>query len=91
MINEKGVTPEAADRIGVYVRMNGGKELVDELLRDSVMSVNEAACDGLKGVGLLLQYCELLGIADRIRLDLSLARGLDYYTGIIYEAVLTGK
>lgn len=23
--------------------------------------------------------------------DLSLARGLDYYTGVIYEAILTGE
>ena len=26
-----------------------------------------------------------------ISFDLSLARGLDYYTGVIYEAVLTDK
>jgi histidyl-tRNA synthetase len=29
------------------------------------------------------------GCYDDIILDLSLARGLDYYTGVIYEAVLT--
>ena len=28
--------------------------------------------------------------AGRIVLDMSLARGLDYYTGVIYEAVLQG-
>merc|ERR1719318_2555995 len=38
---------------------------------------------------LLLKYVELLGILDKVRFDLSLARGLDYYTGVIYEAVLT--
>lgn len=30
----------------------------------------------------------VLGCYDSIILDLSLARGLDYYTGVIYEAVL---
>ena len=32
--------------------------------------------------------CLKLGINGKIEFDLSLARGLDYYTGIIYEAVL---
>lgn len=27
----------------------------------------------------------------QVSFDLSLARGLDYYTGVIYEAILTGK
>lgn len=27
----------------------------------------------------------------QVSFDLSLARGLDYYTGVIFEAVLTGK
>ncbi len=27
----------------------------------------------------------------QVVVDLSLARGLDYYTGVIYEAVLQGK
>jgi len=36
----------------------------------------------------LIDYCNALGVpADLICFDPSLARGLDYYTGIIYEAV----
>ncbi|KAJ2950475.1 hypothetical protein O0L34_g8719 [Tuta absoluta] len=89
MINEKGVTPDAADRIGEYVRLNGGTELVDKLLQDEKLGKTKAAVEGLEGIKLLLQYCELLGIKDKILFDLSLARGLDYYTGVIYEAVLT--
>ncbi|XP_011568375.3 histidine--tRNA ligase, cytoplasmic isoform X3 [Plutella xylostella] len=89
MINEKGVTPEAADRIGEYVRLNGGAELADKLLQDDKLSKTKAAVEGLEGIKLLLQYCELYGLKDKILFDLSLARGLDYYTGVIYEAVLT--
>ncbi|KAI5645155.1 histidyl-tRNA synthetase domain-containing protein [Phthorimaea operculella] len=89
MINEKGVTPEAADRIGEYVRLNGGTELVEKLLQDEKLGKTKAAVEGLEGIKLLLQYCELFGIKDKILFDLSLARGLDYYTGVIYEAVLT--
>ncbi|CAH0759307.1 unnamed protein product [Diatraea saccharalis] len=89
MINEKGVSPEAADRIGEYVRLNGGAELVDKLLKDEKLSKVSAAIEGLEGIKLLLEYCVLFGIQDKILFDLSLARGLDYYTGVIYEAVLT--
>ncbi|CAH2234176.1 jg9056 [Pararge aegeria aegeria] len=89
MINEKGVTPEAADRIGEYVRLNGGAELADKLLQDDKLSKSKSAIEGLDGIKLLLHYCELFGIKDKILFDLSLARGLDYYTGVIYEAVLT--
>ncbi|KAL4714493.1 hypothetical protein ACJJTC_017788 [Scirpophaga incertulas] len=89
MINEKGILPDAADRIGEYVRLNGGTELVETLLKDEKLSKTKAAVEGIEGIKLLLQYCELYGIKDRILFDLSLARGLDYYTGVIYEAVLT--
>jgi len=37
----------------------------------------------------MLEYTDSFGITDKIYLDLSLARGLDYYTGVIYEAVLS--
>ena len=40
---------------------------------------------------LLFTYCEALGCLGDIIFDFSLARGLDYYTGLIYEAVLTDE
>jgi len=36
-------------------------------------------------------YLECYGVLDNVLFDLSLARGLDYYTGVIYEAILIGK
>ena len=68
----------------------GGVELIDQLEKDERLSKNKAALEGLKDMKLLLHYCELYGIGDRVVFDLSLARGLDYYTGVIYEAILTG-
>lgn len=38
---------------------------------------------------LLFDYLENMNCLDNIVFDFSLARGLDYYTGLIYEAVLT--
>ncbi|KFR09664.1 Histidine--tRNA ligase, cytoplasmic, partial [Opisthocomus hoazin] len=66
MVGEKGLSPEAADRIGEYVQLHGGLDLIERLLQDPKLSQNKLAREGL----------------------VSLARGLDYYTGVIFEAVL---
>lgn len=67
----------------------GGKELCDVLLKNSELIQSESALNGIKEMQLLFAYLELFGIIDKVSFDLSLARGLDYYTGVIYEAVLT--
>lgn len=36
------------------------------------------------------RHCINVSVVLQVVFDLSLARGLDYYTGIIYEAVLKG-
>ncbi|XP_044772651.1 histidine--tRNA ligase, cytoplasmic isoform X4 [Neomonachus schauinslandi] len=88
MVGEKGLAPEVADRIGDYVQQHGGVSLVEQLLQDPELSQNKQALEGLGDLKLLFEYLTLFGIADKISFDLSLARGLDYYTGVIYEAVL---
>ena len=42
-------------------------------------------------MALLFEYVDVYGILDRLSFDLSLARGLDYYTGLIYEVVVEGS
>nr|XP_033783509.1 histidine--tRNA ligase, cytoplasmic-like isoform X1 [Geotrypetes seraphini] len=88
MVGEKGLAPEAADQIGEYVRLNGGMALVEQLLQDPQLSQNKLALEGLEDIKMLFQYLRLFGVTDHVSFDLSLARGLDYYTGVIYEAVL---
>lgn len=91
MIDEKGLDGAAADRIGEYVRKSGGLELVDALLADTKLTASKSAVAGLEAMKLLLNYCGIFNLANVISFDLSLARGLDYYTGVIYEAVLKGE
>ncbi|XP_065731562.1 histidine--tRNA ligase, cytoplasmic isoform X4 [Phocoena phocoena] len=88
MVGEKGLAPEVANRIGDYVQQHGGVSLVEQLLQDPKLSQNKQALEGLGDLKLLFEYLTLFGIADKISFDLSLARGLDYYTGVIFEAVL---
>merc|ERR1712130_300977 len=79
----------AADRIGEFVRMSGGEDLIEELLKGK-LAESKIAKQGLEEMKLLLRYCSLYGCGEVVSFDLSLARGLDYYTGVIYEAVLCG-
>jgi hypothetical protein len=82
LVEEKGLEPAAADRIGEYVKLNGGLELVDKLEADAKLMANASAKKGLADMRLLLQFCEVYNCIDKVSFDLSLARGLDYYTGV---------
>ncbi|XP_063784860.1 histidine--tRNA ligase, cytoplasmic-like isoform X3 [Pseudophryne corroboree] len=88
MIEEKALRPETVDRIGEYIRLTGGFALMEQLRSDPVISQNALAMEALSDLKLLYRYLEIFGVAEKVTLDLSLARGLDYYTGLIYEAVL---
>lgn len=88
MVEEKGLSVEAADRIGEFVRLNGGAELV-ATLEAGALAGSKRAAEGLQAMRLLLTYADLYQLTPVVSFDLSLARGLDYYTGLIYEVVLT--
>lgn len=85
---EKGQSEETANKIGEYVKLNGSlRDIHSKLSEDPDISSNELAKAGLDDIALLINYVEALGIDSYISFDLSLARGLDYYTGLIYEVV----
>ncbi|XP_073505739.1 histidine--tRNA ligase, cytoplasmic-like isoform X2 [Phyllobates terribilis] len=88
MIEEKDLSPETADRVGEYIRLNGGLAILEKLWNDPLISSNTIAMEALSDLKLLQRYLEIFGVADKVSFDLGLARGLDYYTGVIYEAVL---
>ena len=52
---------------------------------------HETANKALEDLRLLFTYLKAMGQLHRIEFNLSLARGLDYYTGVIYEAVCLTK
>ena len=88
MCDEKDLPESVADKIGEFVRLNGSVDLIDRLLNEELGS-NKRSKSGLEALKLLFKYADIFKLNDVIRFDLSLARGLDYYTGVIYETVLT--
>ena len=84
------ITPDQANRILDFVeRGQGGIEVLDQVattLSDQLASL--AAINGLRQVFELVQAGGVP--ADRLRVDVGLARGLDYYTGIVLETTVDG-
>lgn len=94
MVEEKNLDPSAADKIGEYVDPSsrgkgwrGDPYAVLQTLREDE-KVAECCADALDDMEVLFDYLSAMGGLDRISFDLSLARGLDYYTGVIFEVVL---
>ncbi|KAL2132948.1 hypothetical protein VTI74DRAFT_3138 [Chaetomium olivicolor] len=85
---EKGLSEEVADRVGWYVQRSGSmREMLENLTSDAELSANKSVVEGLAEMTLLESYLEAMDVADNVSFDLSLARGLDYYSGLIYEVV----
>lgn len=91
LIKDKGLAADVVEKIGEYVELNGTTELIDKLLNDEQLQKVPEANKSLNEMKLLFKYCEIQDIEHEIIFDLSLARGLDYYTGLIYEAVLKSE
>lgn len=93
LIKEKGLTKENTIKLGQYVTLReynpllDNIELLDKLMGFEELERNSRFKQGVEELKVLLRYCCLFGI-NSIRFDPSLARGLDYYTGAIYEAVV---
>lgn len=91
MTEEKGLDGEVAEKIGGYVNLKGGAELLQKLQADEALSANESAKAGLADMQLLFDYLSIFQVLPVISFDMSLARGLDYYTGVIYEVITEGS
>lgn len=91
MTDEKGLDGDVADRIWEFVQKKGARDVLNELKSDGRLKENKSMTKGLEEMNLLLTYLEAFNVLDQIELNLSLARGLDYYTGLIYEVITEGS
>jgi histidyl-tRNA synthetase len=70
---------EIADRIDAFLAITDIGEL------SSKYAGNSAIAEHLERIQTYFGYLDALGFADWVRLDLSIVRGLAYYTGIVFE------
>lgn len=81
---ERGLTEEAVARLEPVLRLEGSNEekitAMREVLKDSATGMA-----GLDELDELFGLISAAGIGCAVEIDLSLARGLNYYTGAIFE------
>lgn len=92
MVSVKGLDVAVADRLGELVKIKGEPRAVMAKLRTVAgFAEHPQAGEGLRQLEILFRYLGAMNCLSKINFDLSLARGLDYYTGVIYEAAQTGE
>ncbi len=81
---QKGISPEAVSKLQPIILLNGStKEKLDTLRHELAQS--ETGTKGIEEMEFIFDKIGLSGLRNQVELDLTLARGLNYYTGAIIE------
>jgi histidyl-tRNA synthetase len=88
MLRDAGVPDEAISRIFEFLDVKGTPEEIIESLK-SMGIENDVFKNGVEELSQVFEYIRVLDIPEEyFAVDLSIARGLDYYTGTVYETTL---
>ena len=83
-----GVSKEATEKIISFIEIEGTTDEKLQKLQDLNIK-NETFETGLKELTEVVHYIRMFGVPDtNFKVDLTIARGLDYYTGTVYETFL---
>lgn len=89
-LHEKSVSEEAISKIKPLFSLNGDTEKLIEFMRD-FLSNNEIGTKGIEELEYVFNKTQLLGLRSaKLEFDVTLARGLNYYTGAIFEVKANG-
>ena len=92
-LEKESILAEQAQKIIDFIKIDGSvDEILDKLkhLAEN-LSETEQLCLGFTELETVIAGVRNLGVAEnRFCIDLSIARGLDYYTGTVYETTLLG-
>jgi histidyl-tRNA synthetase len=81
---EKGIPQEAVDKLQPILHLSG--TVAEKLAQlESAIGQSEIGAKGIAEVRTLFGYLDTLTLNTEVELDLTLARGLNYYTGAIFE------
>jgi len=83
-LKERGIADEKIEILKPVILLSGDTELkLNEL--EKILSSSETGLKGIEEMRTMFNYMKLMGITIPCELDLTLARGLNYYTGAIFE------
>jgi histidyl-tRNA synthetase len=80
----KGIPQDAIEKLQPIIMLSGSNEEKLTTLK-SVLAESEIGLKGVEECEFILKSVSRIGIKNEIELDLTLARGLNYYTGAIFE------
>jgi histidyl-tRNA synthetase len=83
-LTAKGISAEAVKRLQPIILMKGNNREKLEVLR-VVLAGSDTGMKGIEELEYILDKVELLSLKADLEVDLTLARGLSYYTGAIFE------
>ena len=83
-LKEKGISDEAIAKLQPIILLSGTNAEKLATLKN-VLSASEVGLKGVEESEFILNTLETMGLKNGIELDLTLARGLNYYTGAIFE------
>ena len=81
---EKGLTLHAIETITPIITLSGDNGTKLEMLK-KVLATSSVGMEGIQELQTVLNYVAGLNLKTAIEIDLTLARGLNYYTGAILE------
>mgnify|MGYP001055487494 CR=1 FL=1 len=89
LTGELEINPESAGEILKFIAIKGGNQQVLEAL-EGYRGRSELFDTGLDELGTVVKYLSAFGVPEEnFAVDLTIARGLDYYTGTVYETFMT--
>ena len=83
-LSEKGISDEAIAKLQPIINLSGTNAEKLTVLKD-VLASSEIGLKGVEESQFILEALSTLDLKNKIELDLTLARGLNYYTGAIFE------
>ena len=87
-ISELGVSNEIVDKLVSFIKINGTTD--EKLAKLDEMNIeNETYQKGVNELKDVIKYIRMFGLPEEnFTVDFTIARGLDYYTGTVYETFL---
>lgn len=83
-LTNAGISPDAIDKLQPIISLQGTNDeklnVIKNVLKDSLVGLK-----GVEEVAYILDVLKTMQLHNEIELDLTLARGLNYYTGAIFE------
>ncbi len=83
-LRSKGISDEAIEKLQPIILLSGSNNEKLTTLKE-ILAASEVGVKGIEESEFILNTLAAMGLKNDIELDLTLARGLNYYTGAIFE------